>query len=869
MRTNRHGRYLLAASVVSLAVSSPAWAQANTQAAPEQVVVTGIRGQPRTVLDTPVPVDVISPKDIESASFADMDNVLNNQIPSFTVTRDANTTSGTFIRPISIRGLPEDETLLLLNGHRRHLSASAGVGGTGAEGPDAAVIPTLALANIQVLRDGAAAQYGSDAIAGVVNFILKDADHGFQTVAQVGQTSEGDGQAGMLATNIGIPFPIINKGYINFTAEVDDQGATIRSGDYINPGVFSCPAYAASNPEYAALIGYPGNPRACHIYHTGQPRVQAFKSILNMGIPVTDDSDVYSFANFSQSNGWAIGSYRYPGNGQQVNGPTIRLPDGTTFSFTQMFPAGWDPLFGAIVKDWSDVSGYKGSWDFGDSQKLTYDFSGRYGWDRIAYHVDNTVNPSLGPSTPHHFDPYADKAIEESLNADFTYTLPVKWFDSPLTFSFGGEYMHRIYQILGGNQMGDPLSVVGGPYASPNPWGFCNGSVPSAAGAALPASDGLNCANPKDPTFQTLPGGSNSITGLPDISTGTWFDSNTSFYQELDTNIVKGWELDVAAREENYASFGTNISSKVATYLQVLDWLALRGSAGTGFHAPPPGMLNQTNIQLVTVNGQPLQAGLFPAYNPVAKFLGAKPLLPEKSANFSAGLTANPFDNFTLTMDGYWIRMFGQIYSTSNITVTPAIAQQIAAAGIPGASAIANVFFFQNAFDSNTRGLDIVGTYVHPWDTPWFGYDQTTHATLSFNMNRYDISHLNIPKLFTPQAVFNFEHNAPKWRAVATVTHDFGPFEALLRANLYGSYAFSTTAGPILHQQYPFVTPQFDWEGSYQAAPDWRITLGILNLFNNYPQRNVINNTSGALYSDNGIPWQGSFYYLRLNFSMQ
>jgi len=195
--------------------------------------------------------------------------------------------------------------------------------------------------------------------------------------------------------------------------------------------------------------------------------------------------------------------------------------------------------------------------------------------------------------------------------------------------------MHRTYRILGGNQMRDPASIVAGPYAAADPYHFCNGSVPTAAGAALPVSAGLNCANPKDPVYQTLPAGSNSITGLPDISTGIWTDSNTSFYAEADTNIFTSWELDLAVRTENYASFGTNTSAKVATYLQLTDWLALRGSAGTGFHAPPPGMLNQTNVQLTTVNGQPVQSGLFPAYNPVAKFLGAKPLEPEKAANLS------------------------------------------------------------------------------------------------------------------------------------------------------------------------------------------------------------------------------------------
>jgi iron complex outermembrane receptor protein len=861
-------RFLFASSFLALLASGPAWAQAAGGSGMEQVIVTGTRGQPRTSLDSPVPVDVISAEDIQSTSFADMDNVLNKQIPSFTVTRQANTTSGTFIRPVSIRGLPEDETLLLMDGHRRHLSASSGVGGSGAEGPDAAVIPTMALSSIQVLRDGAAAQYGSDAIAGVVNFILKRDDHGFMATGQVGITPYGDGQTSQIGVNLGMPLPFINKGYLNMTAEVDTQGRTVRAGYYINPGVFSCPAYAATHPVYAAAINWNNgtNPHACIRYPTGQPSNKGFKSIVNAGIDVTDNSELYTFANFAVHDGYAIGSYRYPGPPQQVNGPTVRLEDGSPFSFSDMFPAGWVPHFGAQVTDWSDVAGYRGHWDFADGQKLNYDFSGRFGYDRIAYHVDNTVNPSLGPTTPTHFTPYADEATEKSLNADFSYILPTSFTATPLTLAFGAEYMHRTYRILGGNAMGDPASLVAGPYAFSDPYDFCNGTVPTARGAALPVTAGLNCANPKDPVYQLLPAGSNSITGLPDISTGIWTDSNTSFYAEADTNIVENWEVDIAARAENYASFGTNTSAKIATYLKINDWLALRGSAGTGFHAPPPGMLNQTNIQLTTVNGQNVQSGLFPAYNPVAAFLGAKPLDPEKAVNFSAGVTTTPFENFTLTLDAYWIRMFGQIYSVSPIAVTPAIAAQITAAGIPGASAISTVFFFQNAFDSNTQGFDLVATYNMPWEDTLWGMDQATKLTATFNMNRYVISHLIIPNLFTPASKFNFEHNSPKWRSVITLNHDFGPFEATVRANLYGTYEIVTTNN-LLHQKYPFMTPMIDVEGSYQMTDNFKVALGIQNVFNNYPDVNVINNTSGSMYSDQGIPWQGGYYYLRLQYS--
>jgi len=852
----------LAASVVALA-STNSFAQTSSggTSQTEAVVVTGTRGAARTELNSPVPVDVITADAIKQTPMTDMDEVLKSQIPSFQVNRNANSTSGTFIRPISIRGLPEDEVLLLLNGKRRHLSASAAVSGTGAEGPDASVIPTFALKSIQVLRDGAAAQYGSDAIAGVVNFILKDDDHGLEMNATGGTTSHNDGDAFTGAVNFGMPIPFLSKGFINTTLEYDRQGNTVRGGLYINPGNFNCVTYAAANPQYNNLIN--GN---CNRAQTGQPSLEAFRSIVNMGVDVTADTQLYAFTNFSTSNGWALGSYRYPGGTQQVNGPSVRQADGSIFSFTQMFPAGWNPVFGAGIVDWSATGGYKGTLPvLGD--KLSFDLSYRYGFDRIAYNVRNTVNPSLGPATPRTFMPYADIAGEQSVNADFSYPVPVPFFYSPLIFSFGTEYRHQTYRIKGGVDRGDPASVAVGPYASPDPYGFCAGTVPTAKGAALPAAAGLNCANKSDPVYQTLPAGSNSITGLNAVSTGHWNDSNTSFYLEGDTNITENWEVDIAGRFENYASFGTNSTAKIASRFQINDWLALRGSAGTGFHAPPPGMLHQTNIQLLTTNGISVQTGLFPADNPVSAFLGAKPLKPEQSANFGLGVTANPFEGFSLTVDGYYIRLFDQFYTVNPITVTPAIASQITAAGI-NASGISSVYFLQNAFDSNTMGVDVVGTYTRPWDDQLWGMDQSTTLTTSFNLNRYYISRVKVPGLFTAAQTFNFEHNTPKWRSIVTLVHDLGPWEALLRANLYGTYAYTTVTGSA-YQQYPDVTPQFDAEVSYRFDEQWKFSLGSLNLFNKYPDPNRINYAGASLYNDNGIPWsQGSYYYAKVQFNL-
>jgi len=866
--------WLVTAPAILLGTSVPAWAQqavpapaqSSTAAAdPPQtlniqqlqpVVVTGSRVA-TTVVNSAVPVTVISAAQVTQTPFTgDMDNVLNALVPSLTVERQANTTSDTFIRPLSIDGLPQDEVLLLVNGIRRHLSASAEVSGTGAEGPDAAVIPVLAIKNVQVLQQGASAEYGSDAIAGAINFILNDADHGVTVTANGGIRAPGDGAQEDLGINWGMAIPILDKGFINTTIEYSSQDKTIRVGPY-DSTPFTCSTYEQQNPEFEALIN--GD---CKLQRTGQPADRAVRASINAGLPLDGDAKLYYFGTFSHSQGWAIGSYRYPGNGQQVNGPTVRLQNGSLFSFTDMFPAGWNPTFSGVVNDWSSVFGYKNKLNFGGSP-FTENFDFRYGWDQITYYVDNDVNASLGPDTPRTFEPYQDTADEWEVDADFSYALPVSMLYSPPVLSFGAAYRNDGYQIKGGDELGDHASVEAGPYASPDPWGFCANGVATAAGAALPASDNLDCANPKDPAYSVLPAGSQSITGLPDLSTGSWTDNDKAIYAELDSFLTEKWEANIAGRLEDYASYGSNIAGSFATHYQLTHWLGWRASAGSGFHAPPPGMLHQTNIQLETFNGVPVQTGLFPTYSPVSQFLGAKPLRPETSMNYSTGLTLHPIPSFELTADLYLIEMFNQIYSTNDIPVTPAIASQMTAAGIPGANSIEEVFFLQNAFDSHTSGVNVAGSYIHGWAN-----GQETSLIGSFNLNRYKITHVKIANgtLFPPFEVYNFEHNLPLWRSTLTLTHRIGPFSALIRANVYGPEGWETTASPFLYQH---ISPdvQFDTSVSYQITENFSGTFGIQDVGNHYPQVNLINSQRGLLYFDGPENWQGALYFLNFKFT--
>lgn len=811
-----------------------------------EIVVTGSRGEPRTVQESPVPIDVIGQAELERVPASDTVEILKALVPSYAVTRQPNSTTGTFIRPISLRGLPEDKVLLLLNSKRRHKSASVGITGTGAQGPDAAVIPASALKSVEVLRDGAAALYGSDAIAGVLNFILKDDREGMSFTTQGGQYFQGDGTDLLVAGNIGLP--LTDHGFINISAEYSNSERTIRADQYTSV-TFDAVDYAATHPEYAALVDL-----STPLQRWGQPKSDAVRAVINSGIEIAENAEWYAFANYSNSKATADANYRYPANNQPVNGVPVRLADGSVFTFTDLFPAGFTPQFSGEVTDYSGTTGLRG--EFGASE-LKYDFSARYGRDELAYTIVNTVNPSIGPESPRSFAPSEFVADELSLNADFSYELPIGWFASPLVAAAGVEYRDEGYEI----HAGDLDSYRAGIYATSDPYDFCNpNGTPTAAGSAV---NGLDCANPQDPVYRVLSVGSNGITGVPPSAAGSWNVRSNSVYTELTTDIVDGWFVDLAGRYEDFSSFGSTLNGKLATRVQLMKGFAIRGSVGTGFHAPSPGLLNTTSVSIRTVDGVFTQAGLFPASNPVSVFLGAKPLEPEEATNFSAGITANPLPNLDITVDAYVIKLKDQIYSTSAITVTPAIRAAMIAAGVVGADSISSVNFFQNAFDSTTKGVDVVSTYRQRWNN-----GQATAFTASFNYNRYEIDRLQIANLFNDVSIFNFENQPPQWRGVLSVTHDVGPLSASVRANMYGPYEIQLNQAPTFPKQAFHTETLVDVEVSYELNETCRLTLGGRNIFDNFPQHDLLAATAGRVYrADSVVDWQGGFYYARVGFS--
>ena len=291
-----------------------------------EIIVTGLRGQIRSVTDSPVPVDVFGEEMIERAAQTDTLNVLQTLTPSFSVSRAANTTSNTFIRSPQLRGLSSDKTLLLLNGRRRHKSGSVSVGGSGSHAADAAVIPSIALGSVEVLRDGAAAQYGSDAIAGVINFQLKDDADGGSLIVQGGQYYEGDGTGVLIAGNVGLP--LTDSGFINISGQYNDDDHTVRAGPFISNAWTATEAYE-TDPAFREAVDSLGIDLSKPLEKVGKPKERAIRFVVNSGIDLTDDTSLYAFGNWSRSKGDAYATYRTPGGGHQVMDNPIRLEDGS------------------------------------------------------------------------------------------------------------------------------------------------------------------------------------------------------------------------------------------------------------------------------------------------------------------------------------------------------------------------------------------------------------------------------------------------------------------------------------------------------------------------------------------------------------
>ena len=859
----------LAVGAFALSVGAASSASAEEL---EEVVVTGSRAKPRTVEDSPIPVDVFSQAELEEVGYTDSNEVIKTLVPSFSIGRQPISDGATFIRPAALRDLPTDKTLVLVNNKRRHRAALVTIGGSGTQGPDIATIPMSAIKSIEVLRDGAGAIYGTDAIAGTINFILKDNSEGGSLSVDTGEYSEGDGGSVTVRGNIGLPLG--DSGFLSISGEAYEADPTYRGEQYCQSW-FAVPGCDGQNGSYASFVA---NGRADRVAASqeasylnnfanasvetengivqpwGRPNEKRSGVFYNAAIPV-ENGEIYSFGNYTTSEADGSFFYRYPFNGTIEN---LRTQDGSIYSPLELFPGGFTPRFFGEVTDVSIVGGWRGDL----TPDMTLDVSARYGSNEIDYVLSNTINPSMGDtSTQTSFKNGDLTNTEMQLQADFTYAL-----SDAATLAFGLSFIDEEYEIGGG----EPASYEAGPYSVQDPWGFCddNGAATAAGTAVIANGSSLDCSDSSDPVYRVVGVGSNGFPGYSPAFSGTYSRNSYAVYGEISGDASDAFSYQAALRYEDYDDFDSEVIGKVAGIYKISDAVAIRASFGTGFRAPTPGQQGTTNVSTRLPNGFPVATGLFPAGGPIAQALGASPLEPETSTQYTIGLVLSG-DRASVTVDAYRINLDDRFNSVSTQPVSTdpdsgaafANFQALDAAGVAGANSIGGVFWFTNAFDTSSSGVDVVATMPFDFD------NSSGKLTASLNYNKTEFES-EVSQYFNSESTYDFINNTPNTRWIVTYNHYIGDLSLMGRLSYFGESDNQNGNGAGAEFQEWDAVTFLDVEASYQVTEQIKVMVGGRNITDEYPDKDELgDDCCGRLYDSGAtIDWQGAYYYGRLTF---
>ena len=872
---------------LAVAMAQGAVAQDNDL---EEVIITGTRLADRSASDSPVPVDVITGTEMRSNGSTDLQDMLRTQVPSFDINAQPISDAATITRPPNLRGLSPDNVLVLVNGKRRHrgsiISFLGGGISDGAQGVDIASIPSLALKQVEVLRDGASSQYGSDAIAGVLNFILRDDAEGFEVVARYGSTFEGDGDNYMVAANLGLPLG--DRGFVNITGEMRDVEGTVRSV------VRNDVAFAAANgyspvSDFQAINTYTGEAPQ----YWGQPDVDDdAKLFLNAAFEINDSLEIYAFGNYAERavtggffyrnvvggpSGQRGGVYKGPtvdpttglasdsgvpsvlvgdldGGSSCIDGIPLGgsggvIPDAgllasvtaddNCFSFIETIPAGFVPRFGGTNEDSAFAIGARGSFNVGTG--LNYDLSAQRGSNKTEFYIRNTINGSLGPNTPRDFVPGGQEQTETVYNLDLSYGFEVG-LASELNVAVGAEYREEEFDLFAG----DPASYALGPLAS-----------------------------------QGFSSSSNGFGGFPNDTSAE--QDNTAFYVDVETDLTDRLTVQAAVRYEEFSNFDNTTNYKLAGLFHVTDSLRLRAAFSTGFHAPTAGQANITNVTTQNVNGTLVDQGTLPLFSAAGQLgadyiaatndgAGRPELGPEEAENFSFGVGFD-IGGSTWTIDYYDIDVEDRIALGANVDFLAALnytgggtsygtvgealtgldqAGVINRQDFIGLDDLAEFRFFSNSFDTRTKGVDLVGNMNFDLMSGF------STITVAFNYNDTEVTDRGSINPISEGRVEALEELLPNVKGNVAWSHTQGKWRTLLRANYYGGWK-STSNGYNVD-----AATLVDAQVSYQLTDSLELTAGVDNLFDEYPDKTPNPGGLGQLYpEDSPFGFNGGTWYLQ------
>jgi len=801
------------------------------------------------------------------------------------------------VRPANLRGLSPDNTLVLLNGKRRHRAAVISfLGGgisDGAHGPDIGVFPTIGLKQVEVLRDGASSQYGADAIAGVMNFNLRDDREGGSVEVKWGSTYEGDGDNMRIGANLG--FPLGDSGFFNVSGEFAEADGTFRS---------------VQRDDAAALIAAGNSAVASRDVNTitdevvqywGAPEVNDdIKLFFNSAFQISENVEGYAFGNYAERNVEGGFFFRNPTNrggvfaGPEVNAATGAAMDGgvasvlvgdlsvntagdcpagipltagggllpdpgilaqvtadaNCFSFVELFPGGFTPRFGGDVEDTSLVFGVRGQLENG----LSYDVSYSYGQNEAAFFIRNTINASLGPNTPTSFNPGVYTQTDNNFNIDLNYSMPVAGFASDLNIAGGFEYREEEFDI----QAGDPASFQIGPLA--------------AASSAFPTGQGFSSS-------------SNGFGGFTQSTNDK--QDNTALYIDLEADVTDSLTLQAAVRYEDFNTFGDTTNYKLGGLFRASDTTVFRATISTGFHAPTTGQANVTNVTTQAVGGVLVDQGTLPLSSAAGQFVndqlgGRFTLGPEDATNISIG-AGFEIGSVSFTVDYFNIEVDDRIAITdqqdfrgllSNVAAgagvaipdgaqTSQILNALNAAGalnaadFAGSEDLVSFGFFANDFDTETEGLDIIAST--PIDlgsgattlSLALNYTDTT-VTRRGNLSDTRLRQLeeNLPNV---KGNLSLRHSAENWRALGRINYHSDYFEAHLDDGTLPIEAGSEVT--------------IDVEFGYNFNDNTEVVVGVANLFDALPAENEFRGIVGSQFPATApFGFSGGQYYVRAKY---
>ena len=832
---------MLALTASTLALATPAVAQ-NTPAETVQddpadtIVVTGNRIGGRTIADSPVPIDVIGGDQLMNTGATETNKVLNQLVPSFNFPQPSLTDGTDSLRPATLRGLAPDQTLVLINGKRRHQAALLNLNGSvgrGSSAVDLNQIPPIAIDRIEVLRDGASSQYGSDAIAGVINIQLSKREgisysltygeyrtkmegvnevlgvantNGIPTIMTPGggngdilQLTQGDevdrrdGDTLTIASRLGLP--IGEGGFFTFSLQYRDRDPTQRSG--ADPRRQYPIAGTANDARELAFD------RFSHGY--GDGKAIDYNMFVNAGMDIGANAELYAFGSYGIRDGIGAGFYR------RANDARNRDFAASTTTFVPYYPNGFLPKIQSEIEDVSGAVGVKGNvggWNA--------DLSVVYGSNQLDYDTINSFNVSLGGiDSPRRFDAGGIAFGQTTANFDVNRKIEVGFLSS-LGFAFGAEYRNENFKIRAGH----PSGYVAGRFAA-------NGAAPGA---------------------QVFPGfqPANAI----DISRNSY-----AAYVEVDAEVNDIFTIQAAGRYEHFSDFGDTWNGKVAARLEPIEGIAIRGSIATGFRAPSLAQqffaTTSTNSTVVNGVAQLIDIVTVPATSAVGRALGGRQLEAESALNFAGGIALNPFRGFSLTADYYNIRIKDRVTLTENLT-GPAVVALLQAAGIQG---VTSARFFVNGVDTRTQGVDIVGSYR----VPEMGFGRVV-LTAGYNYNETKIiSRAALPNpvlagtpLFGRQESFRLTDAQPRSKINLSADWDLGVVGAMIRTNRYGTVR-SAVNGSL-------TAPLGTLVGDFEQTPKWitdvelrvhpiegfTFAIGADNVFDIYPDRLPTGGATGA-----------------------